>query len=95
MIEWQLTPWMTSTLPHDKALEWAKAKVHVYSASVLRLGKMHRHPDAMVMWKEQLRYVRIPMNTENYLESTETHLSSSGIFSQDTLQWYCSTRFKQ
>ena len=37
------SPWMRSTLCHDQVIKWAKAKVHVYSDSVLCLGKMHSH----------------------------------------------------
>ena len=40
----------------DKVIKLSKAKVHVYSDSVLCLGKMHRHPEAMVKWTEQLQY---------------------------------------
>ena len=42
-LEWHFTPWMRSILRHDKALQWARAKVHVYSDSVLCLGRMHGH----------------------------------------------------
>ena len=55
-IEWQFTPWMRSTLLHDKVIKLSKAEVHVYSDSVLSLGTMRRHPDAMVNRKEQLQY---------------------------------------
>ena len=33
--------WMRSTLLNDTVIEWTKAKVHVYSDSVLCLEKMH------------------------------------------------------
>ena len=93
-IEWQLTPCMRSTLLHDKAIKLSKAKVNVYSDSVLFLGKMHRHPEAMVEWKEQLQYFQSSNEYRNCLESTENHLSSSGLFSQDTLQWKFSAGFR-
>ena len=54
-IDGQVTPWMRSTLLHDKVIQLSKAKVHGYSDSVPCLGKMHRHPDALVNWKEQLK----------------------------------------
>ena len=41
---------------------------------------MHGHLDAKEKWKDQLQFSRGPVNTENYLESTENHLRSSGIF---------------
>ena len=37
---------------------------------------------------------RIPMNTENYLESTKNHLSSNGIFSKDLQRCTFSKRFQ-
>ena len=47
---------MRSTLLRDKALEWAKAKVHVYSDSVLCLGKMNGFSESKEKWKDQLQY---------------------------------------
>ena len=32
---------------HNRAIKLSKAKVHVYSDSVLCLGKMHEHPISM------------------------------------------------
>ena len=34
-IEWNTIPWMRTTLLHDRAVMLSKAKVHVYSDSVL------------------------------------------------------------
>ena len=53
-IEWNATPWMRSTLPHDRAIKQSKAKVHVHSDSVLCLGKIHEHPAATQKWREQI-----------------------------------------
>ena len=39
---------------HNRAIKLSKAKVHVYSDSVLCLGEMHEHPIAMEKWKEQI-----------------------------------------
>ena len=46
------SPWMRSTLCHDQAIKWTKAKVNVYSDSVLCLGKMHGHSEANENWKK-------------------------------------------
>ena len=54
-IEWTFTPWMKSTLLHDKVIKCGKAKVHVYSDSVLCLGKIYWHTEAHVKWKDQLQ----------------------------------------
>ena len=53
-IEWTFSPWMRSTLLHDKDIEWAKAKVHVHSDSVLCLWKLQEHAEANEKWKDQL-----------------------------------------
>ena len=53
---------MRSTLLHGKVIKLSKAKVHVFSDSVL--GRMHRHPDATVKWKDQLRFSMSPILTE-------------------------------
>ena len=52
-IECKFTPWTRSTLPHDKVINWAKAKVHVYSDSVSCLGKMYEHTEAHVIWEDE------------------------------------------
>ena len=40
MIECASRSWTRSSLAHDQAIKWSKAKVQVYSDSVLCLGKM-------------------------------------------------------
>ena len=50
-VEWTLTPWMTSSLLHDRKSSGRKPKVHVYSDAALCLGKMYEHPEANVRWK--------------------------------------------
>ena len=49
------SPWTRSAQCHDQAIKWAKAKVHVYSDSVLCLGKMHSHSEANEKWKSQIK----------------------------------------
>ena len=80
-IEWQFNPWISSTLQHVKVIKLSKAKVHLYSDSVLCFGKMHRHPKAKDKLEDHLFDIsRYPMNAENCFESTENHVSVSGIF---------------
>ena len=79
-IEWQFTPWMRCTLVHDKVIKLLKTKTHVYSDSVLCLEKIHGHLDVMTKWKKNSHVSEIPRSTKNYLESTENHVSSSGIY---------------
>ena len=51
-IEWTITPWTRSTLLHDRAIKWAKAKAHIYSDSICQ-AKMHEHAESNVKWKGQ------------------------------------------
>ena len=52
---WSVTPWMRSTLCHDQVIKWAKAKIHVYSDSALREGKINDHSEANEKWKSQIK----------------------------------------
>ena len=76
---------MRSTLLHNIVIKWAKAKVHVYSDSVLCLGKMYEHSEAKIQGVGiNFKTSNRPTDTENYLESMENQLGSSGICSQDS-----------
>ena len=75
-IEWHFTHWMRSTLLHDRVIKVSKAKVHVCS-------DWENFIDIQNPWnsgKSISNVTRILMNTKNYLELTENHLSSNGIF---------------
>ena len=56
-IEGHFTPCIKSTLLHEKAIKWAKAKVYENSDPVLCLGKMQERSEARGKWKDQLQYV--------------------------------------
>ena len=53
---YDLSPWMRMTLCHDQVIRWAKAKVHVYSDSVLCLGRISHPSEANIKWKEQIQH---------------------------------------
>ena len=55
-IEWHFILWMRSTLLRDEVIKLAKAKVYVYSDSVLCLGKMQEHSEADERWKDHTQY---------------------------------------
>ena len=93
-IEWQFTPWMRSTLLHDKVIKLSEAKVHVHSDSVLCLGKMHRHPEAMEKRKEQPQYFQSSNENRELVGIDGEPSEFEWIFSQDTLQWKFSARFR-
>ena len=47
-VDWTSLSWQRSTLMHDHAMTWAISKVHVYTDSVLCLGKMAEHSEAIM-----------------------------------------------
>ena len=51
--------WTRSTLLNDRALKWTKARVHVYSDSVLCLGKIHDSTEAPRQWNGQVAELRM------------------------------------
>ena len=54
-IEWTFSRQTRSTLLHDQVIKWTKAKVHVYTDSVLCLGKMQELSGANKKWTDQHR----------------------------------------
>ena len=57
-IDWTAPSLMRSTLTHDQVSTWTKAKVRVYSDSVLCLGKMSDHTEANRRWDNQVEEFR-------------------------------------
>ena len=51
--------WETSELLKDQAIKWTKARVYVYSDSVLRLGKMYGPEDAVKRWTDQVSTLKM------------------------------------
>ena len=74
---------MKSTLCHDQEFKWAKARVHVYSDSVMCLGCMIILK-RLKNGKARSENSNNPTSTQSCLESMENQLSSSEIFSQDS-----------
>ena len=68
---------MISTLPHDKVIKWAKAKVHVHSDSVLSVENARAFRSELKNGKINLKTSSGPTHTVYYLESMENQLSSS------------------
>ena len=48
-----------SVLRNDQAIEWTKAKVYVYSDSVLCMGKMLGPEDAIKRWNDQVSTLKM------------------------------------
>ena len=81
-IDWTAPSWTRSAFTHDQVITWTKAKVRVYSDSVLCMEKCQciqkRTMDGML----NSNNFNCPILAQNYLESMENWLSSSGIFSR-------------
>ena len=57
--------WTRSVLSHDQVIQWTKAKVRVYSDSVLWLGKMSESKDAILRLEGQVEEFKMyPSNKE-------------------------------
>ena len=51
--------WRKSTLPNDQAIKWTKARVYVYSDSVICLEKMLGPEDAIKRWNDQVSTLKM------------------------------------
>ena len=79
-IDWTAPSWAGSTLFHAKVITWTKARVRIYSDSVLSLGNCQIIQKRIEDGKIKLKNFDSPILTENYMELMENRLSSSGIF---------------
>ena len=58
-IESASSSWTRSVLSHDQVIQWTKAKVRVYSDSVLCLRKMYENKDAITKWEGQVEGLKM------------------------------------
>ena len=73
------------TAVNETVINLQRAKVYVFSDSVLCLGKVQQHPESNEAWKK--RNGSSPTKaTETMTESMESRLNSSGTSSQDSLR---------
>ena len=92
MIECASPSWTRSSLAQDQAIMWSKAKVRVFSDSVLWLGKMTDPTDANRRWEGQVEE----------FQQTDSHRELLGIdgepielewnISQDLRHWKSSEK---
>ena len=57
-IDWTAPSWARSALSHDQVITWTKARVRVYSDSVLCLVKVSDHSEANRRWENQVEEFR-------------------------------------
>ena len=84
-IEWRFTPWMRSSLLHDKVIKWATAKIHVCSDPVLCLRKCRSIQKPKRSGKISFDISNSSMDTEQFGIDGEP-IEFEWNVSQDTLQ---------
>ena len=58
-INWEDSSWKQLSLVSDEeVISLSHAKVHVFSDSVLRLGKMNENPESNTVWERQLDWFK-------------------------------------
>ena len=50
-------PGRLSLIDDERIINLQRAKVYVFSDSVLCLGKIHQHPDANEAWKKRIEWI--------------------------------------
>ena len=92
-IHWERYSWkQLSLIGDERVINLQRAKVYVFSDSVLCLGRIHQHPESNEAWKKRMNGSQLTKATETMTESMESRPSSSGISSQDSLR--CSSAVK-
>ena len=92
-IRWEKHSWnYLSLIGDERVINLQRAKVYVFSDSVMCLGKIHQHPDASEASKKRIEWINLLKITETLMASVESRLNSSGTFSQDSPR--CSSMVK-
>ena len=92
-IQWGKNSWKQLSLIGDETvINLQRAKVDVFSDSVLCLGRILQHPDSNEAWKNRIEWIINEKATETMTESMESRLNSSGTSSQDSIR--CSSAVK-
>ena len=66
-IRWEKHSWKYLSLISDETvINLHRAKVYVFSDSVLCLGKIHQHPNANESWKERIEWITTSQSYRDY-----------------------------
>ena len=66
-IRWDKHSWKYLSLIGDETIiNLQRAKVYVFSDSVLCLGKIHQHPNANESWKERIEWITTSQSYRDY-----------------------------
>ena len=92
-IHWKNHSWKQRSLIGDETvINLQRAKVYVFSDSVLCLGKIHQHPESNEAWKKRIGWIITDKSYRDYDGIMESRLNSSGTSSQDSHR--CSSAVK-
>ena len=66
-IQWGKNSWRQLSLIGDETvINLQRTKVDVFSDSVLRLGRIHQHPNANESWKERIEWITTSQSYRDY-----------------------------
>ena len=90
-IRWEKHSWKHLSLIGDETIiNLQRAKVYDFSDSVLRLGKIHQHPNANESWKNRIEWIRTSQSYRDYdgISGEPTEFEWNIFPGFDTLQLY-------
>ena len=81
-IPWEKHSWKYLSLIGDETVILQRAKVYVFSDSVLCLGRVHQHPESKG-WKKRIGWIIIDKSYRDHeTPSQDSQRSSSAVKSQ-------------
>ena len=90
-IHWEKLSWKYLSLIGDETIiNLQRAKVYVFSDSVLCLGKIHQHPKANESWKDRIEWITTSQSCRDYdgINGEPTEFEWNIFPGFDTLQLY-------
>ena len=95
-INWGDSAWKhLSLIGDEEVVSLSRAKVYVFSDSVLSIGKMSENPLSNIVWEDKLDWFKKNHhNTELWTQLVVSQWNSSGIFSQGSPHCSSATKFK-
>ena len=90
-IRWEKHSWKyLSLIGDERVINLQRAKVYVFSDSVLCLGKIHQHPNANESWKNRIEWITTSQSYRDYdgISGEPTEFEWNIFPGFDTLQLY-------
>ena len=90
-IGWEKHSWKyLSLIGDERVINLQRAKVYVFSDSVLCLGKIHQHPNANESWKNRIEWITTSQSYRDYdgISGEPTEFEWNIFPGFDTLQLY-------